>query len=185
MTYSPRATDGKRRRGAGTVQTKGSTHSIPEHNANEDDQDRAPGVREVKSRLTDFSRYVEGIAVENEASKAELLASQRRLTHLTDKVDCLTSDVEELEQSKDGLVREMEKQNTVIQDLRNANGNLQRRLDCVASQEDQLVHFRGVVETVKGQIQDYITLESSGSPLITTTGQVKGLLHLVLFSESV
>ena len=177
MTYPPRVNDGKKRRQSG-LQTRGSIQSHAENDFNEDDGVPVQhSVREVKSKVSDFSRFVDSIAVENEATKTELLASKKRVTQLTDRVEGLLADMEELEQSREVLVHDMEKQKTVIQELRNANGNLQRRLDYSVNQETQLVHFRAIVDAVKSQIQDYITLESSGSPLITTTGQVRVLLH--------
>jgi len=132
-------------------------------------------VREVKSKVSDFSRFVDSIATENETNKKELVASQKRAVQLTEKVAVLVSEVKEHEQAKERLFLDIEKQETLIQDLRDANADLQHRVDNFANQNTELMNLRSTVAAVNGQIRDYITLESSGSPLITTTGQVRFL----------
>jgi predicted RNase H-like nuclease (RuvC/YqgF family) len=133
-------------------------------------------VRDVKSKVSDFTRFVDGIAAENEANKKVLASTQRRLQDLITKNAAGVEEIKEHERSTERLHRIIADQESSIQDLRTDNNDLQQRVDNFANESDELARIRLTIDGLKSQLKDYITLESSGSPLITTTGQVINLV---------
>ena len=129
-------------------------------------------VRDIKSKVSDFTRFVDGITAENATNKKELVASQTRIQQLLEKQSALLKEINEHKLSNDRLHHIVTDQESSIEELRGGNADLQTRIDNFANESEELANLRAMVATVKSQLKDYITLESTGSSLITTTGQV-------------
>ena len=129
-------------------------------------------IRDIKSKVSDFTRFVDGITAENAVNKKELTASQHRIQQLTEKQTALLNEIKEHEQSNERLREIITDQETSIQDMRGDNADLQKKVDNFADESDELMKLRTMVAVAKSHLKDYITLESTGSSLITTTGQV-------------
>ena len=138
-------------------------------------------ARDVRSKVSDFSRFVDGIAVENDANKKALASAQKRLHDLAEKNAAFVEEIKEHERSAERLGRIIADQESSIQDFRSANTDLQRRVDNFADESDELAKLRSMVAAIKGQLMDYITLDTTGSSLITTTGQVRSCTHQSAF----
>jgi predicted RNase H-like nuclease (RuvC/YqgF family) len=180
MAQPPRTTSKRRT----NLQTRGSTAPECEDSESLEEGGAAHpqiSVREVRSKMSDFSRLVDGMAAENDANKKALASAQRRILDLTEKNAALVEDIKEREGSAERLGRIIADQESSIQDFRSANTDLQRRVDNFADESDELAKLRSMVAAIKGQLMDYITLDTTGSSLITTTGQVRSCTHQSAF----
>jgi hypothetical protein len=188
MTNSPRVAEAvtiglkKRKmstRGAAKACSSHADFFTDEEESIEDSQQHS--AREIKSKVSDFTRFVDGIAAENAANKKELLASQHRNQLLTEKQSALLKEIKDHELSNDRLREIITDQETSIQDIRVDNEHLQKKVDDFADESDELTKLRSMVAVAKSHLKDYITLESTGSSLITTTGQVSliSIIHYV------
>jgi hypothetical protein len=191
MTHSPRVAEAvayglKKRK----TPTRGAAKACSSHAECFTDEEESPedgsysqqhSAREIKSKVSDFTRFVDGLAAENAANKKELHASQHRNQVLTDKQSALLKEIKDHELSNDRLREIITDQESSIQDIRTDNEHLQKKVDDFADESDELTKLRSMVAVAKSHLKDYITLESTGSSLITTTGQVRliSIIHCV------
>jgi hypothetical protein len=180
MACSPQPISGRKRQTRTPAATR-QAQRLTECAADDDEDDSyADGggslsinsVRDVKNKVSDFSRFVDGIAAENENNKKELAASQKRVISLTEKHTAFVAELVERTQVEERLHIVIGDQEASIQVLRTANADLQKRVDNFADESDELFTLRSAVANVKSQLKDYITLDSTGSSLLTTSGQV-------------
>jgi hypothetical protein len=137
------------------------------------DQAKAGGAadhqRDVRSKLSDFHRFVDDIVAETEDTKQEILFTKRQLTEASEQARIAREQKDEAVQELRRRVIEYE---SAIDELNEEKLSLQRRIDTAASDAAELGNLRSIVQTIKSQLKDYITLEISGVSLLTTTGQV-------------
>lgn len=126
-------------------------------------------ARDVKSKVSDFARFVDSFATDTEKTKKQLAIVQIQLVQMT---ELNTASREEHERSAEGLRQIITDQETSIQDLREENADLHLKVGNIAGDNAELLNLRSVVASAKSQLKDYITLETTGVSLITTTGQV-------------
>ena len=140
--------------------------------------------RDVRSKLSDFTRIMEDVVAENEEARQERTALKQSLTEA--QVQCSLAKEEaatakercdeELRTTKAKHDEQLRMQaldfEHTIQELMEEKNELQQKLEASARDNADMGHMRLAVASVKGQLKDYITLESAGASLLTTTGQV-------------
>jgi len=143
-----------------------------------------PDPRDVRSKLSDISRIMEDIVVENEAARQERMTLKQSLTEAHVQCNIAKEAVvaakerynEELLTTQERYEAQLRTQaldfEHAIYKLAEEKKELQRKVDASAQDSSELETMRLKVASVKGQLKDYITLESAGASLLTTTGQV-------------
>jgi chromosome segregation ATPase len=140
--------------------------------------------RDVRSKLSDITRIMEDIVSENEDARQERMTLKQSLTEA--HVQCNAAKEaataakekceEELRLARERHDAELRTQaldfEHTIQELMEERNELQRQLDTSTRDSAELGGMRLTVASVKAQLRDYITLESAGVSLLTTTGQV-------------
>ena len=126
-------------------------------------------IRNVRSKVSDFARFFEDVADENENLKKELATAQTRLTIETSRAAAVKA---EHETAVGDLKQTVSEQDASIVSLRNEHIDLQLELNSVLIDRNELLNLRSVVSSAKSQLKDYITLETTAVSLITTSGQV-------------
>jgi septal ring factor EnvC (AmiA/AmiB activator) len=132
-------------------------------------QIQALNARNVKSKVSDFARFVGDVADENEKLKKELTTTQVQLTNVTDRSAATKA---EHDTTVEHLKQIISEQDASIVTLRNERIDLQIELNSVLSDSNELLNLRSLIASAKSQLKDYITLETTGVSLITTSGQV-------------
>jgi chromosome segregation ATPase len=140
--------------------------------------------RDVRSKLSDFTRMMDDIVAENEEAKQELIAAKEQLdeTLVQLRIAKERNQIAGEDHSKilrrnreehEALVRDLTKKHeTTVKDLNQEKEELQRRIDASSNDTAELTELRNVVASVRMQFKDYITLETAGASLLTSTGQV-------------
>jgi small-conductance mechanosensitive channel len=130
-------------------------------------------ARNVKSKVSDFARFVGDVADENEKLKKELAAVRTQLTGVTDRSVATKA---EHDTAVEHLKQVILDQDESIVSLRNDRIDIQIELNAVLSDRNELLNLRDSVASAKSQLKDYITLETTGVSLITTSGQVRSFV---------
>jgi chromosome segregation ATPase len=143
-----------------------------------------PDQRDVRSKLSDISRIMEDIVAENEEARQERTTLKQSLTEAQVQCNLAKEAVvaakerydEELLTTQERYEAQLRTQAVdfehAIYELAEEKKELQRKVDASAQNSSELETMRLKVASVKGQLKDYITLESAGASLLTTTGQV-------------
>lgn len=143
----------------------GSDHGAPSSSA----ASLQYNAREVKSKLSDFAHYMDSMASEYEKSKQDLAESKDQLRRLKNSAD---SAREDHEREVERLRSELDDKEEALHVLRAENACLHVKVGEMAADNSELESLRWIVSSAKSQLRDYITLDSSGVSLLTTTGQV-------------
>jgi chromosome segregation ATPase len=139
------------------------------------DQPKSCGTtdqRDVRSKLTDFTRILDDIVVENEESKQELATVKRQLAESSDQLRVAKEEKEAMSAEVRELLTRTNDLETMVDELNEEKLELRSRIDGAANSEAELNSLRGAVASIKSHLRDYITLETTGVSLLTTTGQV-------------
>ena len=140
------------------------------------DQPKQPSdQRDVRSKLSDFTRVVDEIVTENEDTKHELATLKQQLAESANQLRISKTENEDKE-------RELAQRTDEIEELHAEKRELQFRIDSFAHEEVEIVNLRAVVASIKAHLRDYITLDTVGASMLTTTGQVctNGSLILII-----
>ena len=140
-------------------------------------QDDVDGIvfqspREVKNKVTDFAKFVDSLATENEENKKERILALQRLTDANGQIELLNEQIEALKQAGDRQKRIVLEQDETIKNLKTEHSQQKLRIDGFENDTRELTRLRGSVSEITEHLKDYITLESSGASVLTTTGQV-------------
>ena len=141
--------------------------------------------RDVRSKLSDFTRMMDDIVAENEEAKQELIAAKEQhdetlvqLRIAKERNQIAGEDHSKIlrrnKEEHEAIVRDLtKKHDTVVKELNQEKAELQRRIDASSNDTAELAELRNVVASVRMQFKDYITLETAGASLLTSTGQVR------------
>ena len=129
--------------------------------------------RDVRSKFSDFSRFMGDVVAENEETKQELAATKARLVESTEqcRVAREARDAEAVKYTEE-LKRHMSDYESIIEKFNEEKEEMQRKINGAAQESAELNGLRSMIAAIKSHLKDYITLECPGVPLITTTGQV-------------
>ncbi len=127
-----------------------------------------PQQRDVRSKLLDFNRMVDDIVTENEDAKLEIARIKQQLADSAKQLESAKTENE----LKD---REIELRSEEVEELKAENAELQLKVDKHDHDAAELTNTRKIVSAIRGHLRDYITLDTVGASMLTTTGQVRNL----------
>jgi predicted RNase H-like nuclease (RuvC/YqgF family) len=139
----------------------------------------APEQRDVRGKLSDFSRYMDDLVAENEESKRELAATKVQLVESAEQLKIAKEAKAEVAAKYiDELRHHVRDYESIIEKLKEEKDELETKMASTETETGELNQLRLTVATVKSHLKDYITLESTGIVLLTTTGQVRWMIIL-------
>ena len=164
-----------RKRGAASQPLPSATHAM----------------RDVRGKLHDFTRAMEELVAESEEARDERTRLQQSLTEAHARAynttEAARAEKEKYEEqlraqalraneAKDKYELQLRTQasdlNHTIRELTEENAELRHKLDTSVQEGAEVGVMRLTMSALKAQLRDYITLESAGASLLTTTGQV-------------
>ena len=157
-----------------------------------------PDTRDVRSKLQDFHRAMEDLVAESEEARDDRTMLQQSLTEAHARAynatEAAHSEKERFEEqlkaqtlkaneAKERYELQLHTQasdfNHTIRELKTENTELSLKADTSARDRVELGNMRLTVSSINEQLKDYITLESAGVSLLTTTGQVTNFEGIV------